>query len=95
MSRKPNALSVLIELYRRGVAAGRDVSTYRTRQPVEELARRYPQFAGHSRACPRCGLTKDILTDFGLRPARAGKRQPQSYCRACRSETSYVPKKQR
>lgn len=41
--------------------------------------------------CPRCEKTKAVDPDFGTKAPRANEpeyREPQSYCKACRSETS-------
>lgn len=43
---------------------------------------------GKSKKCPKCGKTKDMVTEFGAKPQR-GVYYVQSWCRTCRATMNY------
>lgn len=59
---------------------------------MAEPVQAFETFEGKTKACPRCGETKDIEEGFGVRRIRKKKGGPvvriipQSYCRPCRTK---------
>lgn len=41
-----------------------------------------------TKVCPKCGLKKNVLAEFGVVTKR-GVVRPQGWCRTCRSTTNY------
>lgn len=91
MSKKPTPMERIAQLIRLGLEAEREGQKVRKGEVVPRMTRtaavgpEWEKFRGVRKECPRCGKTKDGLTEFGPRKIR-GKPSLQSYCRKCRSD---------
>ncbi len=64
----------------------------RARRPSREPIPSTPDWNTHLKTCPQCKRKGTVASDFGI-VVKNGRERPQSWCRECRSETSYyVPK---
>lgn len=76
---------------RRRVTAGKRRPAPKMSSSAETKRNPNTDWTKVKKTCPRCDKTKFVEPDFGLKAPRASEpefREPQSWCKQCRSDTS-------